>query len=65
MDLVAPNKGFLHSLACNAFSLLTNLAGPQNLNSTIGAGVGGNAGVGLILGVAASAGVQVVADSSG
>jgi hypothetical protein len=62
---IAPNKGFFHSLVCGAFSGLVNAANPQNLNSTIGVGVGGNAGVGFILGVAASAGIQVVADSSG
>ena len=59
------NNRFFHSVVCDAFSGLVNAAGPQNLNSTIGVGVGGSAGIGFILGVAASAGVQVVADSSG
>jgi RHS repeat-associated protein len=65
ITISAPSKGLLHSLVCGVFSGLVNAADPQNLNSTIGVGIGGNAGVGFILGVAASAGVQVVADSSG
>jgi RHS repeat-associated protein len=59
------SKGLLHSLVRGVFSGLVNAANPQNLNSTIGVGVGGNAGIGFILGVTVSAGVQVVADSSG
>lgn len=62
---IAPSKGLFHSVVCGAFSGLVNAANPQNLNSTIGVGAGGSAGVGFILGVAASLGVQAVADSSG
>ena len=61
----APSKGILHSTVRGVFSGLVNAANPQNLNSTIGVGAGGSAGVGFILGVAASAGVQLVADSHG
>jgi len=58
-------KDFFHSAVCGVFSGLINAAGPQNLNSSVGVGAGGSAGVGFILGVSASAGVQVVADSGG
>jgi hypothetical protein len=61
----APSNGVVHSFVCGVFSGLVNAANPQNLNSTIGVGVGGSAGVGFILGVAASVGVQAVADSHG
>jgi hypothetical protein len=63
--VVAPSNGVVHSFVCGVFSGLVNAANPQNLNSTIGVGVGGSAGVGFILGVAASVGVQAVADSHG
>lgn len=65
MKVVVPSNGILHPIVCGAFSGLINAAGPQNLNSTIGVGAGGSAGVGFILGIAASAGIQAVADSSG
>jgi len=55
----------VQSLFCSAFSGLVNAASPQNLNSTIGLGAGGSAGVGWFFGVAGSAGVQAVADSHG
>ena len=59
---VAPNNGgLLHKTVCSAFSWLTSAA--SSTNSTIGVGFGGSAGVGFILGVAASIGIQVVADS--
>ena len=62
----APNKGsWFHRQVCSAFAGLLGLASSQNLNSTVGLGVGGNGGVGFILGAAASAGLQFVADSSG
>ena len=61
---IAPNNGsILHRATCKAFSWLTGAA--SSSNSTLGVGVGGSAGVGFILGIAASAGVQVVADSGG
>ncbi|MEO7144550.1 MAG: RHS repeat-associated core domain-containing protein [Bryobacteraceae bacterium] len=55
--------GVIKSIFCGAFSGLVNAAAPRNLNSTIGVGAGGSAGVGFILGIAASVGIQAVADS--
>lgn len=53
----------MHNLFCSQFSGLLGAA--EGLNSTIGYGVGGSGGIGFILGIGASAGIQVVADSSG
>lgn len=56
-------KNFIHKAFCTALSPLTATA--NGLQSTIGAGAGANGGVGFILGIAADAGVQFVADRHG
>jgi RHS repeat-associated protein len=56
-------RDFVHMTVCTAASPLTATA--QGLQTTTGVGVGGNAGVGFILGVAVDGSVQAVADQHG
>ena len=60
---IASLENSFHNTVCAALSPLTSAA--QGLGSTIGVGVGGNAGVGFILGVAVDGSVELVADRSG
>jgi hypothetical protein len=50
----------VRSAVCFLFSPLLGAA--AKARGTVGVGVGGNAGVGFIAGIAASAGIQIVAD---
>jgi hypothetical protein len=60
----APNKPtLLHIAACAVAAPVIGAA--QASNRTVGVGVGGSAGAGFILGLFASAGVQIVADPQG
>jgi hypothetical protein len=60
----APSKPtLLHIAACAVAAPVIGAA--QASNRTVGVGVGGSAGAGFILGLFASAGVQIVADPQG
>ena len=56
-------ENLVHYAVCVTLSPI--IATAQGLHSTIGVGLGGNAGVGFILGVAADGGAQIVADKHG
>jgi hypothetical protein len=61
---IAPNKPTLkHIVACAIAAPVIGAA--QASNRTVGVGVGGSGGIGFILGLFGSVGVQIVADPQG
>lgn len=62
---VAPSNGVLKRLFCGAASAIGLTSMPGMLNSTVGVGVGGSAGIGIYGGVSIGGGIMAVADQQG